>query len=275
MTKKIFLYAITIAFISCNKIDTNESITENHIDSLANPTSQPVNFIPLFLGLSPKMTENIFYKEIENLNNIGKLDNNIFLLKINSVTYGFTIEKTKNSIKLNSSSITIKRKKNLSYKISDSLIHKYYIEKEEIFNVFKNKYQLYDIQVPVNINLDNFNLIKDDYKLFKDVDKFILVGCSIIGNSVSSPEEQIEEYNNSINGNSPNIFAELQGKEVDPNNSYHFGIEIEINYLHIDDMKSLLNEMLEESVRIKKIKTEQRKLESDKNEFIDNNINEI
>ena len=274
MLKKCLLSTTILFLVNC-KEPTSENNDENSVSNTKNQTFE-TELKPIFIGLSPKMSDEAFDSEINKLNTENKLVNNKFPLKLDEEFISFDIFKKINSITLVYSTQESKSFENISYQISDRYLKKYNHKKEELFKIFDSKYKIHKIQIPKNINLTNYGLQKDSYRLYQDDEKSILLGYTIIGERY--PSKQKFEYEKQINNKKTDEHPlENLGKFIssESNNYAVFGIEIEINYFHNDKMESLLMNMLKESNTIKKLKKESEKKESENEKTAKNNIHEL
>ena len=250
MIKNYLILLICLFFINCknkeNEINTN-------INNEVLNKSVETEFKPIFIGLSPKMSDEAFSNEIDKLNKEHKLIDSKFPLTIGNDDYLFDLQKINNSIRLKYSTQETKSFENVNYQISDKYLEIYNLKKDNLLKVFNSKYKLNDYQIPTNINLDSYNLKKEHYKLYKDNDKSILVGYSIIGDRYPSQKEReiIKQKKNEKISDNPleNIGDHISNHET--SNYAVFGIEIEINYYHKEEIDNILNEIKNESNAIK------------------------
>ncbi len=200
-------------------------------------------FKAIFIGLSPKMTDEVFLNEIEKLNSNGKLENSKFVLYVNNETLYFEIQKLSNSIRLNYSDIQSKYIPNLSYEKSDKYLNEINIKKDNLIKIFQSKYKSNIIEIPTDLNLDKYGLEMEKYLLFRDTDKSVLLGYTVLGSRVPSPSEREEYYNKLVEENPDDPLAAV-GRFVKSDIEYvDFGLEIEINYYHNEDLNSLLENL--------------------------------
>lgn len=274
MLKNCILSTIILLLVNCKDFNSEN----NDENSIRNTTTQTfeTDFKPIFIGLSPKMSDEAFDLGIDKLNTENKLVNNKFPLKFGEELISFDIFKKDNSITLAYSTQESKTFENISYQISDKYLKKYNHKKEVLFKIFDSKYKLHKIQIPNNINLTNYGLQKNSYKLYQDDEKSILVGYTIIGERY--PSQQELEYEKQISKkNTDEHPLENLGEFTSPksNNYAVFGIEMEINYFHNDKMENLLMYMLKESNTINNLKKESEKKESETEINAKNNIHEL
>lgn len=259
-----FVILLTFLLIACQKSE-NKKIpdSENQKTTL---TKQK----PLFLSLFPEMSNIDFKNQIKKLNSQGILTESKFPMIINNNEYNFEILKKPNSIVLyyddyindkNSSDDYVVIKKHEKYgKLFNSKIN-------EILSLFDKKYSLYEFQIPENLDLRELNLSSEDYRIYNDNDKFIIIGYSNI--TFASPKDIEEMF-----GIKPNEEKTGMGKAYDQMASREdlkFDLEININYYRKEEFLVILK-------KIKKIYADyESEIEKDKliNENKNNNKNRI
>lgn len=271
----ILLSCITI--INCKKIENETQEELNNDINNYYSSEEEIEFTSIFIGLSPKMSDKTFSEAITKLNNENKLIDNKFPVIVENENYLFSIQKTRNSIKLNYSKQETKSSENINYEISDKYLRKYNSEKDKFIKVFDSKYSLSEVQLPKNILLQNYDLNKEYYRLYKDLEKSILLGFSVIGDKYPSKEEiMIAEQEK--RKKTPDHPLENVGDFIinEQNDNYViFGIEIEINYYHNDEMENLLFRMKNESDKIKENEDETLKNDLHKVKIAKKNLNEL
>ncbi|WP_367755819.1 hypothetical protein [Flavobacterium sp. WC2430] len=271
--KIIYTIALVLLLISCNnKEDKKKSIPLN------------IKHQPLFLTLSPYMSDAIFLSEVQKLNKDHKLENNQFALPIDSRYYYFDVSKDKHSIYL---SYTVKKgysKKNLNYKISDEILAAYKKQTFELKNLFDKKYPKTIKQIP-NIEIENFGLYNMKYTLYEEEDKYILLRYRVHGSRVGSEvenDQKMDDFLYKTTGKRVNR-DDLEEKQMKkylkaayPSpSSADFGFEFNINYFYKKYIDSLIVDM---KIKNKELEKYNLDLQKEKNRIDDirsKNINEI
>lgn len=243
MLQKLFTLIICSLLVFCSKKEDKPTVKE----IVKIEKQEHIAFTPIFLGLSPKMTDQEFNTSIKKLNSIGKLENNQFPLIISNEEYFFTIKKEKNTLELNFAKDTlIKHSLNPKYDYQKYLKLNliYNFKKNKIIQLFKSKYKLDAIQLPTNIDLKRYSLPLKNYLLFKDKEKYILLGSEII--SCENPLE-LEIKNDKARDKNGLSMPLMYDRE-----DLFFGLNLSINYYHYQDFKELLDKMLLASENQKK-----------------------
>jgi hypothetical protein len=234
---------------SCNNQDKNINNTK--------PIKKEKKYLPLFLGLSPYMSENDFSTKINELNKNRKLEYGKFPVLIDNEEYLFEIKKQHKSIKLSYTdeyTLTQKGKTTLFFK----KYSKEFSNKENKFNTIRNnfikilskKYKLNEFQIPSNIELEKIHLeCCSSYKIFVDKDKYVIFGTSYYG---------LKDYLTS---------SGIKHKESDEDNifdnmitTHRYGMKILIYYFPINEFKrNFFEEIKLQNYRIKLEKNKQKK----------------
>ena len=197
---------------------------------------------PVFLGLSPNMSENEFSTRIKELNKNGKLQDSKFPLLVDGQEFLFEINKRQNSIKLSySEEYSVQEKYNLLYE----KFNKEFSEKGIWFDKCKNnflkilnkKYKLNELQIPPKIDLEKIGLeYCNDYKIFVDQNKYILFGTKYYG--LKDPlismglKHNKEEERKSVIGN---IVS-----------THNYGMKIFIYYIPVENYQEFKNRIIKE-----------------------------
>lgn len=279
--KNLIKYFIVCIFISCNqkqnstdktKMNIKENSTVKHApDEISNKNSHQ----PLFLGLSPYMQETEFDRQINKLNEKGSLDGYIFPIKLNTYYAEFLISKTSNSIKLTFEAYETKTPFTTNRRMSEDIFSKYNTIKNEVLGLYTAKYKKNNLQLPTNINFEKYNLTKENYLLFKDDNKYILLGYTMNGGSYPSLEEKKEkERESGLDKDAGYMTMDLltyNPSEV----QYKFGCEIEVDYYPQKDLEKIIEKMNEESRIIDKEVKKRTEINSLKEKNKSKNIDEI
>jgi hypothetical protein len=197
---------------------------------------------PLFLTLSPYMSDNQFYSESKKLIKNNKLEKGKFVLRINNKNYFLNVAKYKHSINLSYSKNEEVSYSSLNYELSDNLNNKYKKTLIDIKSVLDKKYIQNERQMPLIVSYPLDNLI---YTLYKDKDKYILFGYKLITNksgNKSERQQELDEFSRQMGRKSKtdnSMFTRLSSN--DP--KITFGIKIKIDYFERGYMDSLLDEI--------------------------------
>lgn len=275
MKYKTILILLFFSLLSCEKIiskKTNDNISVKTIEKKVN--SQ--NIVPIFIGLSPNMSDEVFDEKIKKLNEDGKLVDGEFVITVKNKNYPFQVLKTNNSIRLKYSTQETKAFENVSYAISENYLSIYKNKKNDIIEIFDLKYKLNKTQIPTNIYLPIYHLEKENYKLYKDQLKSILVGYTMIGGIYPSLEEREIEKRKKEEKVSDDPLANIGDFIRSEKSNYaQFGMEIEINYYENTEMERILKKMLDESSEVKNAEDKIFKKEKSQKNSAKNNINEL
>lgn len=217
---------------------------------------------PVFLGLSPNMSENEFSTKIKELNKNGKLEDSEFPLFVDGKEFLFEINKKHNSIKLKYSdkySVEKKYKSHLFYKkfnkeFSDKRV-RYNSCKNNFLKILNKKYKLNEFQVPLNIDLEKIHLDWcDEYKIFVDKNKYIIFGTYIYGleDPLRKEEDPLEILDNIIG-------------------THDYGMDILIYYIPVENYQEFKNKIIKET----KLKEYRENTESKKQKIKIQNSNEL
>lgn len=258
----ILLFSLSLLiFASCNNKEEEKSKKDKF--------NQPV-----FLTLSPYISNNQFYEEIKKLNQEHKLENGKFVLRLNNENYYFNITKNKHSICLLYSQDEEYLFSSLNYELSDFINNKYKKTLKTIKSVYDKKYVLNEKQIPLD-GLYYFDNMK--YTLYKNDDKYILFGYKLIGSRIGNEIERQKRFEKfkkklGITDKSENKTSKYISYD-DPKTT--FGIKIKIDYFEKGYMDSLLARIHKETKNSKLIE-EKKKLEKEiENHRRKENINNI
>ncbi len=233
LLKNIIKFCPILFLIYCSK---NEQFI-NNIDKDSITNINKGNYSPVFLGLSPNMTDKEYDLQIKKLNKDGILEGNDFTINDNNKLYVFNVSKTSKSIRLEFNDfVTVITTPNEN--VSQESNSNYELEKNQIQKVFNKKYKKANIQLPENIDFAKFDFTLNNYTLYKDSDKYVLLGYSmpdvntnnVVGKSRNSKDEKL--FGSDVMTAKSNEFV-----------SYEYGLKIQIDYLEIDDMNKILKQI--------------------------------
>lgn len=275
MFNKYLLLSFSLLLVNCK--NSNKEVLQN--DSFSDTIIKPemITYNPIFIGLSPKMSDEEFTLQIQKLNDENKLVDKKFPLTIGKDNYLFEIIKKVNSITLKYSEQESESFNDVNYEISDNHLAFYNDKKATLIDIFNSKYKLSQKQIPENINLENYFLEKDNYSRYEDEEKTILVGYRIIGDRYPSLQER-QRIEREKKEKTPKHPLENIGDFIptEKSNSYAlFGIEVEINYYHKNDFESIFNSMQIESKKNTENENRINKTEKERKNNSKSNINEL
>jgi hypothetical protein len=275
MLHKYSLFLLSFLCFNCKNTE-NDIITYDSLESKTKELKEDETK-PIFLGLSPKMKNDVFLEEIEKLNNNGKLENGNFILPLNNKNLEFKLQKTNNSIKLVCTHFKSKYREYLCYQESDKYLNEFNNKAQNLIDLFKKKYKSNPIKIPNDFKqpLYKYDLRKDNYLLFKDTVKSVLIGYSIIGYRVPSPSERKAEYEKLKSDNPDNPIIGIEINSIESSKFVDFGLEIEINYYYNDELELILQSINKEHEIFKKAALENEKRYLEKQNNKKNNLEEI
>ena len=265
MKKLLSLLCVSYFILCCE--NKKEVVNNKLIKSTLNTKEEKMlkpDLKPLFLGLSPNMSNQEFQLKIKQLNSEGVLDYNNFDISSGNDVISFSVTKTENTIRLETSDsiLSIFSPEDGTTGNSSNTVGEYIEKKNKILKIYQDKYNKSKVQIPEGINLSTYKLSKDKYILFTDQDKYVIFGYSLMdgGYPVDENRREVKIHNNSEDGdsftfglNSIKSDSEFQSKTI--------SLEIQIDYIDADEMNTLLNKMKAE----KQIKVEkQKKINLDK-----------
>jgi hypothetical protein len=275
MSKITLAILIILTFTGCKK--SNDDLKNNETEIAPLETKSIKNHHPIFLGLSPYMTETEFSNEINNLNSQSKLNGSRFIVQMDNKDYYFEVKKTANTIKLIYSDQTSKAIQNVSYKISEGYLQLYQSRMNDFLKIFDSKYDK-KIIMPTNIHLSNYGLSKENYQIFRDSSKTVLIGYKLNGYRYPSPSER--EYENSKkekeipDGILDNIGEQMdRGKER--SNFVVFGLDVEIDYYYNEEFDELFKKIKTDSDIEKKNELMEKQKEIEIKKVSKNNVKEL
>lgn len=222
-------------------------------------------YSPLFLSLSPKMTDNEFQDEINHLNDEKKLDLGYFIIPVRDKRYKFFVYKTEKTIRLNyyeDKSLTIN---DFDVNIADEYIRDAETKTSEIIQIFEDKYGRPKIKFPLVASLSDYDISKYN-NIYQDSSKTVLVGYNIFGtrDPTPNPEELFVDSANNINTYEKDI---------------PYGFSITIDYYYNEDFEKLLKKIhldteINEQKRQMKFKEDAEKRKKDEDD-LKNNLNNL
>jgi hypothetical protein len=224
MRKIFFLSLFIFSFISCKNTESKES-PEKIIKQ---------EYLPLFISLSPKMTDNEFKEEISNLNDEKKLDFGDFVIPVNDKTYKFKVNKNRNYIQL----FYHEEKKILiddfDRSIADEYIRDAEMKTRDINKVFEDKYGIPKIKFPADVSLSDCKWCSMYSNIYQDSSKTVLVCYDIYG--TRDPKIVVSSLFRT-DGNDEYV----EGEDV------YFGFGISIYYYYNEDFDSFFRKVISDT----------------------------
>src|SRR5690606_22373137 len=193
MKQSLFIL-IVFSFLSCTNVKKN-NIPESESYESENIIDQKIENKPIFLNLSPKMSDLQFEKELTS-----SLPNKKLSIPINNYSFEFNTKKTSNQIVLEYNDI---KTLNFIPKFGDNAEKRFleFIKKDpfeeelvkNFINLFKIKYPKQIKHLPISKNLQgeyynnqirpfserdlyNYDFKEENYLIFQDSIKTILIG---------------------------------------------------------------------------------------------------
>ncbi|MFV5697119.1 hypothetical protein ACM55H_02005 [Flavobacterium sp. ZT3R17] len=258
MRKTLVIMLIIFGFTNCkNEIkNTDENLIKK-------------NHTPVFLSLSPSMSDKEFTNEIINLNDARKLNEGKFEIKTEENYFYFSVGKTKNTIRLSYSVISTISAKNISYELSDKYIEQDKKTVHQFIEIFESNYNGQKYKLPTNIDLTKYGLNKEHYNVYQDASKTVLFGYDIDEVRYPSPSElEIVIRNESfLDG-----LARESQTEDQRNRPCYFGYVILIDYYYNEDFEKLYKKIQSDSINSVQGELEKGKKEIERKKKLENNI---
>ena len=267
MLKKILWLSVLYVSISCIQKEQN---IEKTISNSSNSAGASKNYKPLFLGLSPEMSDVEYQNQIKLLNQRGTLHNSVFTIESNENFPDFYVKKEHNSIRLWYKNFTKYNNDELSSEFSKELVEEYTLTKNEILKVYSKKYDKNDWQFPEGTYLPSYNFPQEDYIILKDSDKYIVIGYSLKGFIYKTREQRIAE-------------DIAMGKDVNPVDpiygtfryEHEFGLGVDIDYFDKKILEQLVNEMKKENEELLRKFQKEKEVYDAQQKVRSKNIDEI
>lgn len=292
--RQAFSILLIFLYLSCTNGKKND-IPSSDLKNKEKQIKTKIKLQPIFLNLSPKMNSEEF---INTLTDNSNLTNGKFILPINKKKIEFSIDKTSDKIILEYDNL-----KNISVdKLNKSISEGYLSEQNktitEFIEIFKLKYgnPLYRFEYK---KLRNYGYDKQDYLVFQDSLKSVLIGYENLGTIVMSNDELREEV--IAEGKKPKLEEAIKdSKEKKYSNELQrladlaentntgaaereysnrlfnlqpktFGIKLEINYLYNSDFEKLINNIENDKFELQKAEKRRDSIRSLEQQTIEKN----
>lgn len=257
---------------------------------------------PIFLNMSPKM-DSIEFDSIKKENN-NLIDGKFYLGLRNDNRIGFDLLKNKNRITLEFIDIVNVPLEDLNKTQSTYLIEKTNKLHQQIIDIYKDKYgepvrimpnqsKYHKVYYPITnkfvgiISLKDYGFEKNKYLIFRDSIKSILIGYNEYGKIVLSeneikrlkktPIKKTKSKNNlyrlAKNAEYISERKDLINSRNEPNQD--FGIELEINYMHNEELDTIIKEIKQYKNKFEENRNKLDSLYNKENEIIKNNKSNI
>lgn len=232
MSKISLAILVSLVFISCKKLNDKTLNTDQQIPPTE--TKSIKNHPPLFLGLSPYMSDRDFEKQIGKLERQGDLQEGLFYLDAKvGFDFTFAIHKTNYSIMLSTRGGFQRHFDTLDG--WRKLISENEDTKDDLLEMYSKKYKRSKIQLPNNFRSSSFGINNKSYTLFEDDEKYVLIGYTI-SPSIEEVKKKFSKTEHSLNIETiRNEFEEF--------------LEIQIDYFERD----VLDNILSSAIPIEKI----------------------
>ena len=247
--RSIFFMIIILLSISCFE-------KSNNLDN-----SEKKNRPPLFMGLSPDMTDQEFEDEINNLNFSGKLQSGHFVVKIDE-KYWFNITKDENSISLFADNRT-----NFTYADYDGYIKKKEIANsrfKEIIKKIEDKYKDKKNESLTNMLFKDISLEGRTMGVYRDLSKTVSIQFNY----------HIDDYDSEqhIKDNYEYFSTDERGRIV---RSSSENISINISYYYNDDFDKILKKKIDDKIFSEQNEIEELKRKEEKEKVLENNLKDL
>lgn len=234
------ILCISVLYISTSCFQ-NEQNTDKVGANSANKIVQNKQYKSIFLGLNPEMSNLEYEQQIKRLNQKGNLQGSIFSLQSEENLPDFYVNKEHNSIRLWFKNYTTYSIDELNSEFSKELVEEHTSTKNEILKLYSKKYVKNDWQLPEGPFRSEYNFPQKDYIIFKDADKYIVIGYTLKGFIYKSREQRI----------AADIAA---GKNVNPYDpiygtfkyEHEFGLGVDIDYFDKKILEQLVDKMKKE-----------------------------
>lgn len=206
MTRKTIYLILIILSCSCNE----KKYVKNSNQSTDTIVNLEKHVTPIFLGLSPHMSSEVFNKTLLSKEKEGFLINNIFKINIRGKEYGFNLSQINNYISLQYNGINEISFDNLNSEKSENLITVSKNSLQALIAEYELKYDLLSQPLPLPFKENKnheysissiwqngkcefspsiYGLRYNHYKIFKDSIKTILIGYETFGKIIPSDKE--------------------------------------------------------------------------------------
>ncbi|QTY27072.1 hypothetical protein [Flavobacterium sp. CS20] len=260
-------------------------------------------YSPIFLNLSPKMDSLKFISTKNENKNL--IDGKFYISLENSKKVGFKLLKKKDRITLEYNDVMNISIEDLNKTQSEYLVEKNNNFVNQIIEIYKSKYGEPLIIMPNQkqrhkgfyfpktyksygiISLKEYDFDKYSYMIFRDTLKSILIGYNEYGKIVLSEKEikKLKKTPIKKSKNDNNLFKivqdnfyETERKDLinsrdEPNQD--FGIELEINYMHNEELDTIIKEIKQYKNKFEENRNKLDSLYNKEDEIIKNNKSNI
>ena len=231
MKLRIILLFTLFTICACNNSTEKKVESSKSLHKEKTPNN---NHKPLFLGLSPYMSDRDFEKQIGKLERQGDLREGLFYLDAKvGFDFTFAIHKTNYSIRLWTRGGFQRHFDTLDG--WRKLISENEDTKDDLLEMYSKKYKRSKIQLPNNFRSTSFGINNKSYTLFEDDEKYVLIGYTI-SPSIEEVKKKFSKTEHSLN--------------IETNrNEFEEFLEIQIDYFERD----VLDNILSSTIPIEKI----------------------
>lgn len=261
--RKIYFLIIILLSISCKKTNEKSNNEQPIIKKSSNQKDlNKKNKTPLFLSLSPNMTDKEFDYEIENLNISGELDKGRFIIKSGDDQFSFNVERAEDYIYLHTHKPS--NFNYINYKEYRNGTDQNYNRFIKFVDKIKNNFYERKNEVLTNQYVKAWNKQDLNIEIYADSSETILIHYNINYDEYDSEQDIKEKYKTFHTNENGNIVR---------SNMFIFTMLIQYHYT-----KSF-NKMLEDKIR-KNIKDAENvsndfKIKKEKEKFLEDNIKKI
>lgn len=251
--RKISFIILLFLSISCEKTNKKSTIEEDLIKN---------NESPLFMSLSPHMTDKDFDDEINSLNNSGKLTEGSFTVKVKDAVFYFRVYKDKSSIWLYADNLN-----NFYYTDYDEYerqIKEGYRKINDYFKKIEYKYKDKKNESLTNIFFEDWSSESGDFGVYRDSSKTVT-----IENRLDIDEFKSEQY---IKDNYKTFSTDKNGRVV---SSGHVDATIIIHYYYNEEFDKLLEEKKHNKVISEQNKIDELNKKTVQEKVLENNLNDL
>lgn len=250
--RKICFIILLFLSISCEKTNKKSSIEENLIKKKS----------PLFMGLSPNMTDKDFDDKIKSLNFSGKLNEGSFTVKVKDEEYYFRVYKYKSSITLGAH-----KQSNFNYTDYEEYERKTkeeYSKLKDFAEKIQAKYKDKRNESLTSIFFEDWGLETGDFGVYRDSSKTVAIKYDLENDKYDS-----EQY---IKDNYEVFYTNESGRIV---RSSAVDAIITISYYYNEDFDKLIEEKKQKKIISKQNKIEEINKKVEKEKVLENNLHDL
>jgi len=286
----IFILLLSFSFINCITSDSKRKDTPKNTNNIGSVKNK---VIPIFNGLSPKMSYKEFKEVIQSKPLNDPIRNDEFTIPINDDYLTFKISKEKEKIILNYSNVIKYHKIDFPPERLEKYLNEDNLLINKLLKIYKKKYPInvafelpfkkseIDIYMKDDYLYDNgtkkvslldYGYNKDNYKFFRDSIKTVMVGFNIINYRIPISYDELKKsfqestLSNTINRPFKINYDSNHNDSEQLNHEIKIGVEIEIQYYHNSDFDIIKEKINQDFRKFKNLKntSDRKKIEKDK-----------